>query len=57
MPIISTSANVSGKRPIKNYRQACRFANSHVKLIKGRIGNQKKPSTIQDFATKKILRK
>lgn len=57
MAIISSSANISGKRSIKNYREACRFSNSQIKLIKGLTDGQKKPSTIQDFKTKKILRK
>ena len=45
------------KKTFKNYREVCRFSNRHVRLIKGQIGKQKKPSTIQDFATGKILRK
>ncbi|MEK9932052.1 MAG: L-threonylcarbamoyladenylate synthase [Methylophilaceae bacterium] len=57
MALISTSANLSGKKTLKNYREVCRFSNRHVRLIKGQIGKQKKPSTIQDFATGKILRK
>ncbi|MBL6685966.1 MAG: Sua5/YciO/YrdC/YwlC family protein [Methylophilaceae bacterium] len=57
MALISTSANESGKRSIKNYRQACRFGNGRVKIIKGVIGGMKKPSTIQDFTSKQILRK
>ena len=54
--ITSSSLNLSGKIPLKNYRDACRFLPNQVKLIKGRIGNNKRPSVIQDFKTKKIFR-
>ena len=56
MAITSTSLNLSGKIPLKNYRDVCRFLPKQVKLIGGRIGKNKKPSIIQDFKTKKIIR-
>jgi tRNA A37 threonylcarbamoyladenosine synthetase subunit TsaC/SUA5/YrdC len=56
MAITSTSLNLSGKIPLKNYRDVCRFLPKQVKLIGGRIGKNKKPSVIQDFKTKNIIR-
>jgi len=56
MAITSSSLNLSGKIPLKNYRDVCRFLPDQVKLIKGRIGKNRNPSVIQDFKTKKIIR-
>jgi tRNA A37 threonylcarbamoyladenosine synthetase subunit TsaC/SUA5/YrdC len=57
MAITSTSANKTKQRPIKNYREACRHYGQSVHIVKGRIGGNKKPSQIQDFETKAIIRK
>ena len=57
MTITSTSANKTKKRPIKNYREACRHYGQDVYVVKGRIGKNKRPSQIQDFETKVIIRK
>ena len=57
MTITSTSANKTKKRPIKNYREACRHYGQDVHVVKGRIGKNKRPSQIQDFETKVIIRK
>ena len=56
MAITSSSLNLSGKIPLKNYRDVCRFLPNQVKLISGRVGKNKSPSVIQDFKTKKIIR-
>ena len=56
MAITSSSLNLSGKIPLKNYRDVCRFLPDQVKLIKGRIGKNRNPSVIQDFKTKNIIR-
>ncbi len=55
-PVISTSLNKSGKRSIKNYRDACRLFNGKVKIIKGRIGRNRNPSSIHDFSSGMIYR-
>ena len=55
-PVISTSLNKSGKRSIKNYRDAHRLFNGRVKIIKGRIGRNRKPSSIHDFSSGIIYR-
>ena len=57
MTITSTSANRTKQRPIKNYREACRQYGKTIHIVKGRIGKNKKPSQIQDFETKAIIRK
>ena len=56
MAITLSSLNLTGKIPLKNYRDVCRFLPKQVKLIKGRVGKSKRPSVIQDFKTKKIIR-
>ena len=56
MAITSTSLNLSGKISLKNFRDVCRFLPNQVKLIPGKIGKNKNPSTIQDLETKKIIR-
>ncbi len=57
MALVSTSANLSGQKSIKSYRAALRKFAGRVWVIQGKIGHYRKPSTIQDLATGKILRK
>ena len=57
MALVSTSANQSGGKPAKTRRDCQRLFGSRVKILPGRIGKQRKPSTIQDLATGKIIRK
>jgi L-threonylcarbamoyladenylate synthase len=54
--LVSTSANVSGKRPVKTYRDCVRQFGKRVMVIPGRIGKSKTPSTIQDFESGKVFR-
>ena len=56
MALVSTSANRSGQRAAKTARECARLFGDKVKIIPGRVGKRRKPSTIQDFATGKILR-
>ena len=56
-PITSTSANLSHKQSIKTLRACKNLFKSKVKIIDGNIGSEKKPTTIQDFVSKKIIRK
>ena len=56
MAIVSTSANRSGHKPARTARECYKLFGTSVKIIHGRIGKQRKPSTIQDLATGKILR-
>lgn len=55
--IISTSLNLSGKRPIRTYRNALRLFGKKLLVLPSRIGKSKTPSTIQDFSTGRIFRK
>ncbi len=56
MALVSTSANVSGNRPVKTYRDCVRQFGKQVLVVPGRIGRCKTPSTIQDFESGKIFR-
>lgn len=57
MAVVSTSANISGQKSIKTYLAAYRRFSGRVWVMRGRVGHYKKPSTIQDLETGKILRK
>ena len=55
--VISTSLNLSGKLPVKSYRNALRLFGNRLLVLPGRIGKSKTPSTIQDLSTGRIFRK
>ncbi len=57
MALVSTSANQSGHRPAKTSRQCYRLFSGQVRILPGMTAGIKKPSTIQDLVTGKILRK
>jgi L-threonylcarbamoyladenylate synthase len=56
MALVSTSANRAGHKPIKTARECARQFGEQVWVLPGRIGGRKRPSTIMDIETKKILR-
>lgn len=56
MALVSTSANRSGCQPAKTTRACYRLFGSSVRIIPGQVGRRRKPSTIQDLATGRILR-
>lgn len=56
MALVSTSANLSGGKPMKNARDCAHLFGNRVKVLPGRIGRRRKPSTIQDLRSGKILR-
>lgn len=56
MALVSTSANPSGGKPVKNARECYKLFGNRVRVLPGRIGRERRPSTIQDLATGKILR-
>lgn len=56
MALVSTSANRSGCQPAKTARECQQFFGSTIKIISGRIGKNRKPSTIQDLVTGRIIR-
>ena len=56
MAIVSTSANKSGCSPAKTSRDCARLFGHQVRVINGLLGQQKKPSTIQDLLSGKVIR-
>jgi L-threonylcarbamoyladenylate synthase len=55
-PLVSTSANLAGMRSLKSAR-ACKEAfDARVLTLPGRVGGRRKPSTIIDFASGRVLR-
>ncbi|MHB9117697.1 MAG: L-threonylcarbamoyladenylate synthase [Burkholderiales bacterium] len=57
MALVSTSANRSGGKAAKTAKECRRLFGGQVLIIPGRIGRRRKPSTIQDLASGKIVRK
>ncbi len=56
MALVSTSANKSGKKPAKTAAECRRIFGSQVRVIDGRIGQRRRPSTLIDLATGTVLR-
>ena len=54
--LVSTSANKSGHKSIKSYRECVRQFGSNVMVLPGMIGFAKHPSTIIDFKTMQKIR-
>jgi len=57
MALVSTSANRSGEQPAKTYASCARAFGKSVMVLRGRIGQRKRPSTIKDLASGKIVRR
>ncbi len=56
MALVSTSANRSGAKPARTYAQCQKFFGSRVRVLPGRVGKRKKPSTIRAWTDSKIIR-
>lgn len=56
MALVSTSANKSGRKPAKTAAECRRIFGARVRVIAGRIGARKRPSTLIDLATGTVLR-
>ena len=56
MALVSTSANRSGARPATSAREVRAIFGQNVAVVEGRVGTRKRPSTVMDFASGKILR-
>ncbi|MEO6975436.1 MAG: Sua5/YciO/YrdC/YwlC family protein, partial [Gallionella sp.] len=54
--LVSTSANRSGCRPAKTHAQCRRLFGKKVRVLPGRVGKNRKPSTIAMWADGKIIR-
>lgn len=55
--LVSTSANRSGQRPAKTYAECKKIFGEKVWVLNGRVGKNKKPSTIKSWTDDKIVRK
>jgi len=56
MALVSTSANRSGARAARTARECRQLFGSEVRVINGRIGKRRRPSTIQDLSSGRVLR-
>ena len=56
MALVSTSANRSGGKPAKTAAQCRRMFGARVRVVPGRVGPRRRPSTLVDLATGTILR-
>ncbi|WP_461553535.1 L-threonylcarbamoyladenylate synthase [Sulfuriferula sp.] len=56
MALVSTSANRAGGKSLKNARGCYRLFGNQVRVITGKIGTARRPSTIMDFVSGNILR-
>ncbi len=56
MAVVSTSANKSGRKPAKTAAECRRIFGTRVRVIAGRIGQRRRPSTLIDLATGTVLR-
>jgi L-threonylcarbamoyladenylate synthase len=57
MALVSTSANRSGHKPLKTQSACKRAFGDRVLALPGRVGKRKRPSTIMDLRSGKVLRK
>lgn len=55
--LVSTSANLSGRRAVKTYAECVRQFGSRVRVLPGRVGKRKRPSTIRIWGDGRIIRK
>lgn len=56
MALVSTSANKSGRKPARTAAECRRIFGARVRVIDGRIGRRRRPSTLIDLATGTVLR-
>lgn len=56
MALVSTSANRSGRRPLKTAAACRRAFGRRVLVVPGRVGKRKRPSRIIDWRTGTIVR-
>ena len=54
--LVSTSANRSGQKALKQVRHVQHAFGQQVQVIRGKIGKANRPSVIRDLATGQILR-
>lgn len=54
--LVSTSANLSGKKAARSFRDCTMQFGRNVLVVPGKVGKRKNPSTIMDFESGKIYR-
>lgn len=54
--LVSTSANLAGERPARNYADCLRRFGARVRVLPGKVGGRKRPSTIRHWGNGKIIR-
>lgn len=54
--LVSTSANLGGRRAAKTYAECLRKFGKKVWVLRGRVGKRKRPSTIKLWGGDKIVR-
>jgi L-threonylcarbamoyladenylate synthase len=57
MALVSTSANFSGGRPVRTFKECQRLFVKSVWVLQGKTGLRKRPSTIRNWTDGRILRK
>ena len=57
MALVSTSANKSGGKPATTTDECHTLFGGQIRVLEGRIGARKRPSTLIDLASGKVLRK
>jgi L-threonylcarbamoyladenylate synthase len=56
LALVSTSANRAGARPARTYQDCLRRFGAGARVLPGRCGRRRRPSTIIDLETGRILR-
>jgi L-threonylcarbamoyladenylate synthase len=56
MALVSSSANRSGDHPARSYADCLRRFGSSALVLRGRVGKRRRPSTIRDWASGRIVR-
>ncbi|MBI2312823.1 MAG: Sua5/YciO/YrdC/YwlC family protein [Betaproteobacteria bacterium] len=56
MALVSTSANPAGHRPARTLAECVRMFGQRMLGVPGRVGRRRRPSTIKDLETGRIIR-
>ena len=56
LALVSTSANRSGDKPVRTYADCLRRFGGRALVLPGRVGKRRRPSTIRDWASGRIIR-
>ena len=56
IPLVSTSANLSGEEPARTYDEVYQQFGENFPVLEGQVGGAKNPSQIKDLFTNQIIR-